>query len=334
LLAIVVLLGAVIGVMTLGFSDSLGDPSSMAVKGQSVQVDVAEDETTQTLQLVHRSGQNIAVEDLEIIVSGDSGTSTRLSVPKTGDVADGTWSTGDRIDLSLDASTVCSGDPDSVDIQLVQQPSEERSYLISSTTVPVKPGQFTISGGGVSPTVDYDADAELLGTALTYGPGGPDIPISVTVGVGSDSYTPWPGNVNDGGNPRSESFAGRTAGESIVITAEGEPYGGYSGHVVNSQADAGTFVHVLRNGSAAPDVSGFADQSNAEEFVDEYVDNGRMVLDDNQAIYLFELSHSTSNTGADFQDAVVLVTLDTSESVTTLQEGESGTDVILCPAEA
>lgn len=154
------------------------------------------------------------------------------------------------------------------------------------------------------------------------------------VSVGDETDQPWPGNVNDGGNPRTTSYADREAGEGIVVTAEGQSYGGYSGHEVNSVADVGTYVYVLRDGSDAPDIEGFADQDDAEAFIAEYVDDGTIELDDNQAIYLLELSHSTQNSGADFQDAVVLVSLETNTETVTLGENSEGEDVILCPAEA
>ncbi|MFC6941562.1 hypothetical protein ACFQE8_16570 [Salinirubellus sp. GCM10025818] len=118
------------------------------------------------------------------------------------------------------------------------------------------------------------------------------------------------------------------------MTAEGQSYGGYAGHEVNSKDDEGTYVHVLRDGSEAPDVEGFGDQEDAAEFVADYVDDGEIVLDDNQAIYLFELSHSTEGSGADFQDAVVLVSLETESSAITVDENGEGESVILCPAEA
>jgi hypothetical protein len=316
-----------------GYVTYLGDPAAVTGMGQSVQVAVEDNETTHTLELVHRSGETLPVDALTAVVSG-GGTTTRTAIPATGALADGEWSSGERLSLPIDAAAVCAGDPDSVEINLVQRTGSERSHVISSRTVPVRPGQFVISGGAVEPTVDYSADVELLGTAFTAGAGGPDIPVTVGVSVGEDTYQPWPGNVNDGANPRTAAYADREAGEGIVVTVTGGAYGGYAGHVVDSRDDEGTFVHVLRNGSSAPDVEGFGDQDDAAAFVADYVDDGTIVLDDDQAIFLFELSHSTESASADFQDAVVLVTLDTTSSTVTVSENGEGRAVILCPTGA
>ncbi|MFC6941563.1 type IV pilin N-terminal domain-containing protein [Salinirubellus sp. GCM10025818] len=198
LVAIALLMSAIVASMGFGFIDHLVDPAGIAGLGQSVEVTVGEDETTHALQVVHRSGETLPVEELTVVVSG-AGTTTRTAVPPTGDLADGQWSAGERVSLALDADTVCAGDPDSVEVRLVQRTSPDRSQVISSRTVPVRPGQFVITEGSVEPTVDYSAAVELLGTAFTYGAGGPDIPVTVEVAVGDDTDEPWPGNVNDGG---------------------------------------------------------------------------------------------------------------------------------------
>ena len=333
LVGIALLLAVIVVSAGFGFLTKLVDPAAIAGLGQSVQVTVGGDETTHTLQVVHRSGETLRVDELTAVISA-GGTTTRMAVPATGALADGEWSAGERVSLPLDTATVCAGDPDSVEISFVQQTGPEQTRIISSQTVPVQPGQFVISEGAVEPTAAYSADVELLGTAFTYGADGPDIPITVAVSVGEDTYDPWPGDVNDGANPRTTSYDDRTAGEGIVVTVEGQPYNGYSGHEVNSQSDEGTYVYVLRNGSDAPDVEGFGDQDDAVAFVEEYVEDGTIVLDDNQAIFLFELSHSTEDSSADFQDAVVLVSLETSENTVTVDENGDGEAVILCPADA
>ena len=333
IVGIAVLLAVIVVAAGFGFLTKLVDPAAIAGLGQSVQVTVGGDETTHTLQIVHRSGETLPVEELTAVVSA-GGTTTRMAVPATGALADGEWSAGERVSLPLDTATVCAGDPDSVEISLVQQTGPERTQIISSQTVPVQPGQFVISEGSVEPTVDYSADVELLGTAFTSGAGGPDIPITVEVAVGDDTYDPWPGDVNDGANPRTTSYEDRAAGEGIVVTVEGQPYGGYPGHEVNSQSDGGTYVYVLRNGSDAPDVEGFGDQDDAAAFVADYIDEGTITLDDDQAIYLFELSHSTEGSSADFQDAVVLVSLETTSSSVTIDENGKDEAAILCPADA
>jgi hypothetical protein len=333
LVGIAVLMAVIVVSTSFGFLTDMIDPAAVTGFGQSVRITVGEDETTHTLQVVHRSGETLSVDEMAAVVSG-GGTTTRVAIPATGTLADGEWAAGERVSLPLDTATVCAGDPESVDIRLVQRTGPGRTQVISSRTVPVQPGQFVISEGSVEPTVDYSADVTLLGTAFTYGAGGPDIPITVQVSLGEDTYQPWSGNVNDENNPRTASYDDRKAGEGIVASVAGQPYSGYPGHEVNSLQDEGTHVYVLRNGSDAPDVEGFGDQDDAVAFVEDYVENGTIVLDDDEAIYLFELSRSTENSGADFQDAVVLVSLDTTSSTVTVDENGDGEAVILCPADA
>ena len=68
---------------------------------------------------------------------------------------------------------------------------------------------------------------------------------------------------------------------------------------------------VLRNGDTVPNISGYMGQSSVEDFVSDYIgDDGTVVLDENQSIYLFELgSTNPSSSAFDRQDLVVLVTM-------------------------
>ena len=71
-------------------------------------------------------------------------------------------------------------------------------------------------------------------------------------------------------------------------------------------------VKVLRDGDPVPDISGFENQTDAVEFVRNYIDpaTNTMTMDENQSIYLFELGTTRlTSSAADFQDLVVLVTL-------------------------
>jgi len=71
-------------------------------------------------------------------------------------------------------------------------------------------------------------------------------------------------------------------------------------------------VLVLRDGDAVPNIDPFMNQNSITDFIRDYINpvTNTVVLDENQAIYLFELG--TTNLGssaADFQDLVVLLTL-------------------------
>ena len=71
-------------------------------------------------------------------------------------------------------------------------------------------------------------------------------------------------------------------------------------------------VLVLRDGDAVPAIEPFQNQSSIVSFLQGYIDDATdtVVLADNQAILLFELGTTDlSSSRADFQDLVVLVTL-------------------------
>jgi hypothetical protein len=186
--------------------------------------------------------------------------------------------------------------------------------------------EFEITGDQVIPQECYQASVTVLGAALSYG-GTYDLMVTNQFTIGTDSFEPWgdydlavTGNVNDDANPRTymadEDYPAGTA-----INVYGKSWMKYSGTSGSSNSNWYTWmaanttvesqqIKVLKNGDPVPNIAGFLDQNSIEEFVADYVVDGYMVLEPNQAIYLFELG-TTNVTGidADFQDLVTLVTL-------------------------
>lgn len=84
---------------------------------------------------------------------------------------------------------------------------------------------------------------------------------------------------------------------------------------------------VLTNGDAVPNIHGFQGQDSIEDFVKDYIENGSLNLKENEAIYIFELGNKILKTnGADFQDLVLLVSLngaDSSKSIVESQDADS-----------
>jgi hypothetical protein len=94
------------------------------------------------------------------------------------------------------------------------------------------------------------------------------------------------------------------------------------------------WVYVLRDGDQPPNIAGFGDQDSASSYVGPYLDDdGNISLSDNEAIYLFELGNSQTGSSADFQDVVVLVTLQTERVSASVEKTTSGESVIVCPTE-
>jgi len=175
---------------------------------------------------------------------------------------------------------------------------------------------FTIDEGAVVPTEDFAVKISVLGAAITSS--GTDIPVTLQVFIDGVPYEPFgpafepsQGDVNDHSPPRhfvvQEVFDPQV---SIHITGISWLNGNI--HLMRNSHYESSAVKVLRNGDPIPDIQGFDGQSDAVEFVQQYIDteSGVMALDINQSIYLFEIGTTRlSSSAADFQDLVVLVTL-------------------------
>lgn len=329
LVAIMLLLAVVTGGIFLGLGDRLKEPAPLfASDGGRVDVGVSNGAiTSQDLVLAHRGGQTLDVSKVEVLLDDGNG-SYRLSPPLTGDLSDGTWSAGEEMSIPVDHTQVCDG-TGTLDVRLVH--TGETSYVVSETSVPLVEGGFTVEGGSLVPVSGYSAEATVLGTGFTYGAGGPNIDIRLDVVIGNTSYDPWPGNVNNNGNPRSHTFTNQPAGAAISVAATGDENGVYIAPRTRwSNASTG-WVYVLRDGDTPPNIGAFGDQDSAASYVAPYLDGaGNIDLADNEAIFLFELGNSQTGSAADFQDVVVLVSLQT-EQVAAVQQGSSGQHVVVCP---
>lgn len=183
-----------------------------------------------------------------------------------------------------------------------------------------RPFELSIENGTVVSTAS-SARVTLLGTALTAGGGrdDPKVPISIEIKVGEDSpFEPWPDDVNDeymaDGGERYYSVTNQENGTSISVTATSELSRlGLSDIEVSSDESRNEnpeLVDVFLAGDRKPDYEGFGGQADAEAYLAEYIGpNNRITIDQNQAIFLFELgTRDPGGAAADYQDAVVLVT--------------------------
>lgn len=214
-------------------------------------------------------------------------------------------------------------------------------YAIQAPT----PVDFDIVQSEIVPVVPFAARVTVLGAAITPGAGGRyDMPMTVRFRVGDGTLEPFgpydladAGNVNDAKNPRSYVLSGTyPGGLPITITAQswtrvsGKPTRGanvqrredisgaadgsvtWRSNMVVRSDTVSQQVIALRNGDPIPPIEPFMNQSRIAQFLMDHVDpvTDRLVLDHNQAIYLFELGTTdVKSPAADFQDLVVLVTL-------------------------
>ncbi len=189
---------------------------------------------------------------------------------------------------------------------------------------------FLIVNDTVVPLEAFAVEVTILGAAITAG-GDYNVPVTTQVRLGSSYYQPFGsfsqplnGNVNDNLNPRRYVYPNLLPAGTTVdvlgrswIKRESHYSGESNAHwqqylTVDGSATGSPQLIVLRNGDPAPNIQGYLDQTDAVEFVRDFVDfdTNTMVLDENQAIFLYELGTTNMHSSAaDFQDLVALVTL-------------------------
>jgi len=189
---------------------------------------------------------------------------------------------------------------------------------------------FHVTNGKVIPEVAYEASVTILGAQLSLHQyeGGPLMwwcPVTTNLTVGSTTFEPWgdidtaASDIQDFNYPKNyqvpNSFPANTP---IVVSGKfwNHPY-------KNNKYDTKTWecfrslasnedsdhVKVLVDGDAVPAITTTSGvQNDVAYYLQDYVEDGLISLQPNQAIYLFETRTPTQG-ARDYQDLVVLVTL-------------------------
>ncbi len=190
---------------------------------------------------------------------------------------------------------------------------------------------FDIDGNDVVPQIDYKAQFDVLGAAISAG-GEYDMPVTAKLHIGNDESEPWgdwdlalDGNLNTGltydwsvpdslpaGTPLTISSRSWSKVDTLV---SGDLNSDWQIAMEQNSETGGGQLQVLRDGDEVPSVSGYLDQSSVEEYIGEYIGaDGKVSLAENQVIYLFELGTTDTGSSAfDMQDLVVVVTLSAAE---------------------
>jgi len=156
---------------------------------------------------------------------------------------------------------------------------------------------------------------ELIGTAISCGSQGPDIPVDVHIQL-IDSKGNSDGEILLAG---TRTFPTGSATEVRVRATLNKPNGPCSsinGRSFSTNDTETVQVNTLLDGDSVPNVGGFAGQSSLEEFLEGFIDGDTdtVTLEPNQAIVFFELGvvgeQNLDNPAFDQQDAVVLITVD------------------------
>ncbi len=147
---------------------------------------------------------------------------------------------------------------------------------------------------------------EVLGGAITCGKGGDKIPVTtklnLTYADGKVASTSLEAN-------KPLSLATLPSGTKINLASIAD--GGSCKHLQQVKTNTPTpLVTVLKNGDPLPDIKPFDHQDRIAVFVQKYIKDGKINIQDNQVIYLFELGAiDLQNEAFDLQDNVVLATI-------------------------
>ena len=171
--------------------------------------------------------------------------------------------------------------------------------------------QINYETGTVTVYDRVDLSVKVLGSQITYGAGGPVIPV----------YT-W-ASVNDGASYDAISGGSAVSGgeelnytgvENAQVAIKARALYEVDGQTYFDRtrfSNAGTpYVVVLRRGDIAPEYEGFDGQDEITEFLAPYMDpdTREMTIGANDVIFLFEYVDNLDSSAADFQDLVVLCT--------------------------
>ena len=187
--------------------------------------------------------------------------------------------------------------------------------------------EFVVNDNHTVVSDSFQVRITVLGAAITYG-GQYDVPVTARVNIGGETFQPWGsynlplnGNVNTGNSGVTYTWEPDRVFPPSAISVDARSWlrkWGYDGNrnsewTISMEKNSSVVdnnLDVLIDGNAVPNVGGFMGQYSVEDFLSDYIDNGAMVLEDNESINLFELGSTNPNEDAfDMQDLVVLITL-------------------------
>ena len=177
----------------------------------------------------------------------------------------------------------------------------------------------TITNGALSCDGPGTVTVEVLGSGSACNPAKPFI-VSTSLSIDGQDQGLF---LTEG---QSHSFQIDSSNEvKVISTKHGNPHGSdpiYGNTpnypqscrvdkvVVSDNSDPDRIL-ILRDGDPLPtEYEPMFDQNSIEEYVEGYIENNTIVLDESQIIYLVELAYNISNSNLDLQDNVVLVTID------------------------
>jgi hypothetical protein len=203
------------------------------------------------------------------------------------------------------------------------------SALVPDNSDGTYSGGFQIASRRVIPDSRYIARFRVLGAEITSN-GNYDLPVTARIKVGNTTLEPFgalaspvAGNVNDHQFPK-DHILGSHYSSGTAFTIEAKSWKRSSSYTngslasdwvelitVSSSVSSANMI-VLRNGDSVPNIPAFQNQAGIGEIIRDHVNvtTGKVVIADDEAIFLYELGTTNlTSSAADFQDFVILVTL-------------------------
>lgn len=208
--------------------------------------------------------------------------------------------------------------------QLAQGSGENQATLADEMGVdlgqggaaPVAPPPYVppfkvLPSGGIQLTGPASPKISILGSAITYGAGGPQVPVSLDVNIDGVPMQVFKGKGSEVTPTSGQEL--NSLPEGTLLHFQGKSFHPTKGNTLYTQSTS-TFskmVIPLRNGDLVPDKTPFDQQPQIQSFLAEVIDPTTKVvtIEENQVLYLVELgTNNTSSPAADFQDLVFLAT--------------------------
>lgn len=301
------------------------------------------DAPSDIISLRHVGGEPINVEDLKVNVQINGKNYVYPSSEISESLGKNTFELADVIQINTSKEWgIGIAEEKNMDVKLVDTSSKEVvpkyriSFIPESTDSSEETVDFDIIDDTVVPQDNFICSFEVLGAAHQYQYHGHTYNRMVTsrLKVGDETFDPWgdytlpvSSNLNDGSTHSWTLDATYSAGTPVTVIGRAWilRYDNWWSSTyyynldsswkntmeVSSTSNSPNLI-VLRNGDAVPDIAGAMNQDSIEDYLEGYIDeNNKVVLEENEAIFLFELGTTDlRSSAADFQDLVVLMTVE------------------------
>ena len=279
------------------------------------------DAPSDIVYLRHVGGEPIDTKDLKINVN-IGGTNHMYYPDNISENLGGKsfWELSDVIEINTSKEWGISiPDENDVTVKLINSESREilnPKYRVSFLPESSPSIDFDIVGDTIVPQSTFISSFKVLGAAIQSS--GHDLKVTTRLKVGNETFEPWgdynlavTGNVNDNTTHSWNLPATYPAGTPVSISGKSWNIDDlHTLYEVKSNTNS-TCVKILRNGDDVPLIPGLNPQPPVEEFIKDYAKDGKIVLGENEAIFLFELGTTDlHSTAADFQDLVILLKVD------------------------